>query len=241
MRLTGTLIILIVLLVSVSWAQDSSVVITGELYCYGNTISPPYSDFKVENGIGYINGVQVYPTLPEHPAPQITVSKQASVRHALNERAAQAMNTFVADKKSLADITKGVAAVYIADTALVAQVTNLGTSGFQLWWNGAKEPEFVEIPTTPVPDPADQARSVLETIRHNLGTGCIVIITSTVGYTVPSNDAARFAAIHEEIRRAHTTTPEDIAAGKWVGEHLPLGAVQQFCTPLPLQTQHKGQ
>jgi hypothetical protein len=131
-------------------------------------------------------------------------------------------------------IAQQVAAIYAADTTLVASVTAIDQNSFWLWWKDDPVPEEVMVTDTTPADPDALARTQLETIKHDLSTGCLVIVSSTVTYTVPPTNRAQTAAVHEEIAKARTMSPEELDAGEWGGSYLPPGAARQFGVPLTL-------
>ncbi|MDH4037168.1 MAG: hypothetical protein OEX18_09835 [Candidatus Krumholzibacteria bacterium] len=216
-----------------------------EVYLYGNSIPGPYKVDLVGATV-QINGIQVFPPLVDPGPPPPEPTPEVVERHAFSQQGWALRRQMEAEGKCCRELADALADFYRARTDLVAEVSGVTDHSFWVRWTDGTESETLISPSERSQTPEDKARGRWKLVQELLEKGCIIIISSSGGVTVPPNDAQRLEELRAEIARARRT-PIDVFGteathytdGRWEGKHLPADIAREFARPRKLSTQQE--
>lgn len=229
-------------LLAPAFAQDAFTVRSGEVYAYGHRLAAPYH-LAVARDTLWINGLAVLPG-PERDRPPSPVAALDFARHDLYARAVELSRRLRDGGEPLDSITRAVAVMYAADTAIVASVTRLQPGRLQVEWRGRGFLEEVSIASdgAPTVPPAVRLRDAMHDLERLLDRGCLVILGAggRERVIVPPERRDAIDALRREIDAARSAGPSGPDPVAWAGRYLSVRLAQEFAAPPPLPIVPKG-
>jgi hypothetical protein len=214
-------------------ARDEFTVPSGEVYAYGHYLAAPYH-LTVARDTLWINGFPVLPG-PERDRPPAPAAALDVARHDLHARAVELSRRLRDGGEPLDSITRTVAAMYAADTAIVGSVTRLEPGRLQVQWRGRGFLEEVSIAAepTPIAPRAVRIRDEMHDLERLLDRGCLVILGAggRERVIVPPERRDAIDAVRREIDAARSAGPSGPDPVTWAGRHLSVRLAQEFAAP----------